>query len=75
MSNEMFERVANGISVKLKALGYMKAANNYSSMLAKAAIEAMREPTQAMLDAGAYDLDISLEQQWERMINAALKDE
>ncbi len=42
---------------------------------AKASIEAMKEPTQAMLDAGAYDLDMTLEQQWQRMIEAALKDE
>ena len=41
---------------------------------ADAAITAMREPTEAMLDAGAYDLDMKLETQWQRMIDAALKE-
>ena len=44
-------------------------------LLAKAAIEAMREPTDKMLDAGAYDLDMTLKMQWHNMIDAALKDE
>ena len=41
--------------------------------IAKAAIKAMKEPTEAMLDAGAYDLDMTLKQQWKLMIEAALK--
>ena len=40
---------------------------------AQAAIQAMRKPTNKMLDAGAYDLDMKLETQWQRMIDAALK--
>ncbi len=42
--------------------------------LARAAIEAMREPTEEMLDAGAYDLDMTLEMQYQRMIDVALQE-
>lgn len=41
---------------------------------ARIAIEAMREPTEAMVDAGAYDLDMTIKTQWTNMIDAALKD-
>ncbi len=75
MSNEIIERVAKVIRIKYH--GYdcgMDRCRADSIEQAKAAIEAMREPTEAMLDAGAYDLDMTLEQQWQRMIEAALKD-
>ncbi len=45
-----------------------------NKQLARAAIEAMREPTEEMLDAGAYDLDMTLKMQYQRMIDAALKE-
>lgn len=66
MPNEMIERVAFAIASNL---GLMT-----SSELAKAAIEAMREPTEEMLDAGAYDLDMKLITQYQYMIDAALKE-
>ena len=42
--------------------------------LAKAAIEAMRDVDDHILDAGAYDLDMTLRSQWENIIDAALKE-
>ena len=41
---------------------------------AKTAIEAMREPTEKMIDAGAYDLDMTIKTQYQNMIDAALKE-
>lgn len=70
MLNEIIERVAS----KLYSL-HIDISTTDAKILAKAAIEAMKEPTEAMLDAGAYDLDMTLEQQWKRMIEAALKDD
>ncbi len=71
MSNEKIEQVAKAISIA----AHMPFDMNACERIAIASIEAMKEPTQAMLDAGAYDLDMTLEQQWQRMIEAALKDE
>jgi hypothetical protein len=65
----MIERVAKAI-----ALSYDYDPSDEIS-IAKAAIKAMKEPTQAMLDAGAYDLDMTLERQYKNMIEAALKDD
>jgi len=77
MSNEMIERVAKAIfaiDFPTGKLLWEKAQQDIYLKIAKAAIEAMKEPTQAMFDAGAYDLDMTLKQQWERMIEAALKE-
>ncbi len=41
---------------------------------AKAAIKAMREPTEEMLDVGSYDLDMTLDTQYKYMIDEALKE-
>ena len=78
MSNEMIERVA-------KALCNHGVSEHYDKLpllikegwqrIAKVAIKAMMEPTEAMLDAGAYDLDMTLERQYKNMIEAALKDD
>ena len=40
---------------------------------ARKAIEAMREPTEAMVDAVGSDYGAALEHQWQAMIDAALK--
>lgn len=73
--SEMIERVAKAICCPNGCLATLDCSipNKRDMEKAKAAIEAMREPTEAMLDAGAYDLDMTLEQQLERMIEAALK--
>lgn len=72
--SEMIERAARAIHL---TFGFKEWPKGYECenclIAAKAAIEAMREPTEAMLDAGAYDLDMTLEQQYKRMIEAALK--
>lgn len=80
--SEMVERVANGIEAKLgRHLGIIR------SEVARAAIEAMREPTGGMTAviveferAGndetntTYDLwPMELAATWQAMINAALK--
>lgn len=71
MSNEMVERVAKAI----KEMNYVFTRDGeFFEYIAKIAIEAMREPIEAMLDAGAYDLDMTLEMQYKNMIDAALKD-
>ncbi len=71
MSNEMIERVANGIVQTLKDKGYGQCADRNGMELAKAAIEAMREPTEAMLN---IDSNLGYEMAWKRMIDAALKE-
>ncbi len=62
MANEMIERVARAIAEKLEACGALpKAAKTAQDpwavgpcmLAARAAIEAMREPTDAMSEAGA----------------------
>ncbi len=51
------------------------AAENYRA-LARAAIEAMREPTEAMIDAGAIYADCNgAHGAWQAMIDAALKED
>lgn len=73
MSNEMVERVAKIIRVKYH--GYdcgMDRCRADSIEQAKAAIEAMKEPTEAMLNS-CRQLD-TIEGCWRHMIEAALKD-
>jgi hypothetical protein len=53
MSSEMIERVMKAI----EALGPMDVANYQNrERMARAAIEAMRKPTQAMIDAGLAEV-------------------
>lgn len=72
MSNEMIERVALAIS-EITVHGDFS-----SDELARAAIEAMREPTDAMLKApsaimgGGFQNSHSDRETWEAMIAAAL---
>jgi hypothetical protein len=67
MSNEMIERLASKVIP-------CDCCRECRINTVRNIIEAMKEPTEAMLDAGAYDLDMTLEQQWKKMIEAALKD-
>ncbi len=68
MANEMIEKVAKAIRDSFNS-------NDVDCYpIAKAAIAAMREPTEEMIDAGAYDLNMKLQQQWQAMIDAALKE-
>jgi hypothetical protein len=74
MSNEMIERVAKAMFDKFcPGIRYVDNDKVWYEEAAQCAIEAMKEPTEAMLDAGAYDLDMTLKQQWKLMIEAALK--
>lgn len=90
MSNEMIERVAKALCKKriLRNAVIEKRTldDNFINLAievgypnfmidAKTAIEAMKEPTCEMLDAGAYDFDMTLERQYKQMIEAALKDD
>ncbi len=70
MSNEIIARVAKAVA----EAAHMPFEPMICERIAVAAIEAMKEPTEAMLDAGAYDLDMTLEWQYKNMIEAALKD-
>lgn len=75
MSNEMIERVA-----KVLFSCHLGITKKDSIRLAKLAIEAMKEPTEAMLDAGFNERNVSGAQHrglpliWKAMIEAALKD-
>lgn len=73
----MVERVAMALREELKNIGYGVGtinAGQLSDVLARAAIEAMREPTDNMIlegnDVAGYE---NPQQVWEVMINAALK--
>ena len=70
MTESMIERVARAI--------YDEAADKpYATDLepiARAAIEAMREPTREMLAAGMNEEGVDLLSEWRAMIDAALKD-
>ena len=76
--SEMIERVAKAIhGYRDKPIPWDRCAPTYQVELrkqAKAAIEAMKEPTEEMLEAGAYDLDIKLSTQYQNMINKALEE-
>jgi len=78
MPNEMIERVAKAIINRLKKAAYptLEIDDCIASydIIAKAAIQAMREPTEEMIDAGAYDLDMTVKTQYQNMIDAALKE-
>lgn len=70
----MIERIARAIS---DAIGDDNdAIRDYHRRIAIAAIEAMREPTDAMLAAirpGLVDTDEFIKRDWYKMIDAALK--
>lgn len=69
----MVERVARAIC---KADNCSDNSWNVYINIAKAAIKAIREPTEVMLDAGTYasDMALSAKDQYSAMIDAALKD-
>lgn len=74
--SEMVGKVARAIARKNTGSGI-----NWPSFVeeARAAIEAMREPTEAMVDAGVLDVkaDVSffdVNETWQAMIDAALSE-
>jgi hypothetical protein len=74
MENEMVERVATALiaeTARQIRAGEEPALGNNPRLLAKAAIEAMRQPTAAILDAGPMEpyMDADV---WAKMIDAAL---
>lgn len=69
----MIERVARAIHFNMT--GDTERSCSICIDLAKVAIEAMKEPTEEMIDAGAYDLDMTVKTQYQNMIDAALMGE
>jgi hypothetical protein len=72
MPDSMIERVARALLVADRSA----ITPDYYQRMARAAIEAMREPTEAMLDAGVNfrERNARTEQIWQAMIDAALKE-
>jgi len=72
MTDSMIERVARALLVADRSA----ITPDYYQRMARAAIEAMREPTEAMLDAGVNfrERNARTEQIWQAMIDAALKE-
>lgn len=82
MSSEMIERVAKAIhshDFPTYALKWEDTKQQIYLDVARIAIEAMKEPTQAMLDAaeksGSLEEGSSAYGCWQAMIEAALKDD
>ena len=70
--NEMIERVTDAIRVACH--DYDPRKGPFHQILARAALEAMREPTEAMLDAAWYKAQSpSAQEAWRVMINEALR--
>ncbi len=69
MSNEMVERVGK----VLRMIEGCHEGCNHCKRAAKAAIEAMKEPTQAMIKAGDLSENMAVEV-WKDMVEAALKE-
>lgn len=77
----MLEKVAEAISISFREEGYIENESDpdeWKEFLraAKAAISAMREPTEEMLEAGfqSTSYDGAIEVAYPKMINAALKE-
>ena len=72
MTDTMIEQVARALLVADRSA----ITPDYYQRMARAAIEAMREPTEAMLDAGVNfrERNARTEQIWQAMIDAALKE-
>lgn len=83
--SEMVDRVANAIRAKSREI-YMRVNMRWddpeetqpinaeeAAEIARAAIEAMREPTKKMVEAGTYRHAV-YEEGWQAMIDAALKE-
>ena len=72
MTDSMIERVARALLVADRSA----ITPDYYQRMARAAIEAMREPTEAMLDAGVNfrERNARTEQIWQAMIDEALKE-
>jgi len=69
MTDDMIERVARAIYA---AECWDTAAPGFYQHAARAAIEAMREPTEVMLDAAMQFASCDLKSEWQAMIEAAL---
>ncbi len=69
--NEMVERIAVALLANDDEVGAFSA-----RILAKVAIEAMREPTDAMIAAvmNAHDQHRTVAEEWQTMIDTALKE-
>ena len=67
--SEMVERVAKALA----GLSDMDSEWQLFSDQARAAIEAMREPTKAMVEVGDIELPVSSYVVWQDMIDAALQ--
>lgn len=73
MTDSMIERVAKAIDAASQPAGKP----DYKILMencARAAIEAMREPTERMLAAGMKEEGVDLLSEWKAMIDDALKD-
>ena len=72
MTDTMIEQVARALLVADRSA----ITPDYYQRMARAAIEAMREPTEAMLDAGVNfrERNARTEQIWQAMIDAALSE-
>jgi hypothetical protein len=66
--SEMIEHVARAINAELFRQGVIV---NFGTVLARAAIESMREPTEAMYEAGGM-AEGEAPDLWRAMIDAAL---
>jgi ATP-dependent RNA circularization protein (DNA/RNA ligase family) len=72
---EMIERVARAIYAKWDERTSGDAVEEIATELARAAVEAMREPTKWMIDAGGGNNSVfDAKCVFEAMINAALKE-
>lgn len=78
--SEMVERVAEAVSKTID--GWQRGEfEGFCDVIARAAIEAMREPTEAMVKEGGFQVSATMTERdiakdvWAEMINAALGDE
>lgn len=70
--NEMIDRVAKAQKAKLLEITGGTLPDHLFTFMARASIEAMREPTEDMLDTAGYEPEIAMVT-WPDMIGAALK--
>lgn len=77
MSGEMIRRVADAIQAKCKERGFNECPAPLIHHVSAAAIAAMREPTEAMADAGAIETDSEEDaiECWNAMIDEALRED
>jgi hypothetical protein len=72
--SEMINRVAKALH---ESFDFMRKDDDCIACkkLARIAIEAMKEPTEAIINAGAYDSYMTLEQRWRNMIKVAIEND